>query len=416
MNNDLSQAETSAFGAAADVAHMMGIVSIALAVDGDAQLRQALRQSAHCTSDESLTLNLPRAPAALVIEPSGVLRPIRTTGAIAGVDLEALISAHPELRKLVPDAQGETGPVAQSLFESFFRPGRLPSRESFEAVLRWGPLIEAPAYRLVARASARLDKWRASALREADAGVVKPAGLISFYFALAHTMAHLTLVCSEHGAGPWLADMAQSFWWTNWTPSFPLVRERTLWLAAAAAKSAAAFGADVVDGYVRAMSDCRHVYKLFDALFGLAAIALTDDHLLGPITDVVSAAQDACVSRITTGAEQAPWMFASAKSLLRRWADDRSVDPAVLRQLGWDTGAGPGLATRQAFRLDPSDIDARNHVLGFSVLPAILQAPPGWHYPRRAPPQSPLLPQRHELAGLLTRAWGAGPAVGQTLH
>jgi hypothetical protein len=414
--NAVTQADTSAFDAAADVAHLMGIVSIALGVEGDTRLQKALRQSARRRSDEALVLQLPGAPAALVIDPGGVLRPIRTTRATEGVRLEALVAQNPELQRRVANVIAKTGPAAQTLFETFFLPGALPSRSTFDAVYRWGPLIEGPAYRFIARAASRLDEWRASALREAASTATAPETVISFYSALSHTIGHLTLLCADPGAGPWLAGMARSFEWTSWTPTFPLVRERTVWLAAAAAKSAAAFGPEVVDGYVRAMTDSRHVYKLFDALFGLAAIALADDHFLGPVTEVITAAQDACVSRITTGAEQAPWMFRSAIGLLRRWADDRSADPAALRRLGWDAGDRSSLATRQAFRLDPSDTDARGQVLGFAALPAIMQAPPGGHYPRRAPLQSPLLPQRHELAGILTRAWGSAPAVGETIH
>lgn len=411
--NAVTRAESSAFDAAADVAHMMGLVSIAFALEGDGQLRGALRESAGCNPDRSLRLQLPGAIAALEIGPGGVLQPTRTNQRIR---LEDVLSDDPELQKRLTDAIAKAGPAAQTHFEAFLQPGRLPSRSAFDAVLRWGPLVEGPAYRFITGAASRLDGWRASALDEATKGAEATESVTSHYFALSHSVAHLTLLCTDPGARPWLADMAASFEWTSWTPSFPLVRERTLWLAAAAAKSAAAFGAEVIDGYVQAMIDSRHVYKLFDALFGLAAVALTDDHLLGPITDVVTGARDACVSRVTAGADQAPWMFASAISLLRRWADDRRADHAVLRQLGWDAGDGPGLATRQAFRLDPSDIDARGHVLGFDALPAIMQAPPGWHYPRRVPLQSALLPRAHELAGILTRAWGGGPTAGQTVH
>lgn len=58
----------------------------------------------------------------------------------------------------------------------------------------------------------------------------------------------LALVASSNEARPWLADMANSFVWENWTPSFVLLRERTFWLAAIAARSAAAFGESVVEG------------------------------------------------------------------------------------------------------------------------------------------------------------------------
>jgi hypothetical protein len=36
--------------------------------------------------------------------------------------------------------------------------------------------------------------------------------------------------------------MADQFVWEQWTPTFALVRERTIWLAARAARLAAAFG------------------------------------------------------------------------------------------------------------------------------------------------------------------------------
>ncbi|MDB5482802.1 MAG: hypothetical protein JWO83_3855, partial [Caulobacteraceae bacterium] len=343
-------------------------------------------------------------------------RPLRTSKATHAPSLEALVAAHSELDRRVRAAYVKAEPAAQALLKDFFLPGNLPSRPAFEAVIRWGPLIEAPAYRFAARASSTLDTWRNSALSDASNGVSPRESVISFYYPLVHSMAHLSVLSSEVGAGAWLADMALSFEWTNWTPSFPLVRERTVWLAAAAAKSAAAFGPDVVDRYLRALADNRHVYKVFDALFGLASIALAHDPTLAPITKAITAAEDASISRIGVGAEQAPWMFRSAIGMLQRWADDRSADPLALRQLDWDSDASVGLATQQAFRLNPSDIDVRGQVLGFGVLPAIMQAPPGAHYPQHSPLRSPLLPQGHELAGILTRAWGASAKILQTIH
>lgn len=408
--------DISTLSAAADVAQLVETVSIALAVETDAELRNTLRQSADCPPDQSLILQLPNVPAALEITPGGVLHPRRTSRTTEAVQLETLVMADPELNGRVTDACEKTKAPVQALFEAFFLPGSLPSRSAFEAVFRWAPLIEAPAYRFVARASSTLDAWRDSALGDAANGVSPREAVIALYYPLNHSMAHLTMLTSEPGAGPWLAGMAQSFDWITWTPSFPLVRERTVWLAAAAAKSAAAFGPDVVDRYLRVVTDSRHVYKTFDALFGLASIALAHDQVLAPITKAVVAAQDTSVDRITTGAGHAPLMFRSAITLLRRWADDRKADPVALRQLGWDSAASLGLATHQAFRLDPSDIDARGQVLGFGALPAIMQASREWHYPRRSPPLSPLLPQRHELAGILTRAWGPSSKVRQTVH
>jgi hypothetical protein len=410
-----SKVELAAEAAGADVAQLIMIVSLALAVEADVELREMLRYSSHCP-DGALILQLSTVPAALEIGPGDLLRPLRTNGTTGAPQLEVLVASNSELGARIAEACAKTEPSVRALLTSLFLPGSLPSRSTFEAVYRWAPLIEAPAYRFVARASSTLDAWRGAALREAANGPLPPESVISLYYPLVHSAAHLTLVSSDLGAGEWLADMARSFEWINWTPSFPLTRERTVWLAAAAAKSAAAFGPEVVEAYLRALADSRHAYKVFDALLGLASIALAHDRVLAPITKAIAAAQEASISRMTAGAEQAPWMFRSALGLLQRWEDDRSADPVALSQLGWDAGASVGLATRQALRLDPSAIDARGQVLGFGALPAILQARAGEHYPRRSPLRSPLLPGHQELAGLLTRAWGAAPRVPRTIH
>jgi hypothetical protein len=81
-------------------------------------------------------------------------------------------------------------------------------------------------------------------------------------------------IASSPAAGPWLAEMASSFTWKEWTPAFVLSREKTLWLMAAAAKSAAAFGEPVLDRYLGKLSRLDHPVKSFDALLGLVAIGL----------------------------------------------------------------------------------------------------------------------------------------------
>ncbi len=401
-----SKAELAAADAGDDVGQLIAIVSLALAVEADVSLRERLRQATDCPPDQALILQLPTVPAALEIDPGGLLRPLRTDRNTGAPRLETLLSADSRLRERVAEACAKAEPSARALLTSFFLPGSLPSRSTFEAVCRWAPLVETLADRFAARASSTLDAGRSAALGEAASGPLPADSVTSLYYPLIHSAAHLTLISSDPGAGRWLADMARSFEWTNWTPSFPLTRERTVWLAAAAAKSAAAFGPDVIEPYLHALAEGRHAYKVFDTLFGLTSIALAHDRVLTPIAKAIAAAQDASVGRITAGAEQAPWMFRSALALLQRWEDDRSTDPVAARRLGWDAGARVGLATRQALRLDPSVIDARGQVLGFAALPAIMEARPGEHYPWRSPLRSPLLPGHQELAGLLTRAWG----------
>jgi len=77
----------------------------------------------------------------------------------------------------------------------------------------------------------------------------------------------------------WLSDMATSFPWLNWTPSFALVRERVMGLTIRAGWAAAAFGEPVVEKYLKVLGDRRALLQRFDAALGLTAIALRQPRL-----------------------------------------------------------------------------------------------------------------------------------------
>ena len=73
---------------------------------------------------------------------------------------------------------------------------------------RWGPLIERPAYHFRARAVGELDSWHASALVEAQEDIRDRETVLEKYYALTHTVAHLTLLCS----GPSAEDRPKTKW------------------------------------------------------------------------------------------------------------------------------------------------------------------------------------------------------------
>ena len=155
-----SKLDIPTLSAAAAVGQLVGTVSIALAVEGDAGLRNYFGSLRTARQINPLILQLPNLPTA----PGGVLRPRRASKKTETPQLETLIAVDSELRGRVTDACARTETAAQPLLEAFFLPGSLPSRSALEAVFRWGPLIEAPVYRFVARASSTLDAWRGSAL------------------------------------------------------------------------------------------------------------------------------------------------------------------------------------------------------------------------------------------------------------
>src|SRR5258708_11420213 len=74
------------------------------------------------------------------------------------------------------------------------------------------------------------------------------------YWVAMHAMANTILLSSAPEANPWLSGMAKRIQWILWTPTIPLLRERTLWLAACVARSAIPFGHRGVEKYLRLVS------------------------------------------------------------------------------------------------------------------------------------------------------------------
>jgi hypothetical protein len=71
-------------------------------------------------------------------------------------------------------------------------------------------------------------------------------------------------------------------------------------------------------------------------------------------------------------------------------------------------GSLGGLGTREAFRVDPTDVDESGEMIGFSALPHILSTKKvPFHYPPRPRAYAPLLPALEEMPELLRRAWTA---------
>ena len=80
---------------------------------------------------------------------------------------------------------------------------------------------------------------------------------LRWYWDHVHALSHMTLLATSAEPTAWLLDMAKSFEWHTWTPSFPLVRERMFRLALRGAWVAARFGPHLVDRYLRAIHERR---------------------------------------------------------------------------------------------------------------------------------------------------------------
>lgn len=276
-------------------------------------------------------------------------------------------------------------------------------------------MVERPAYRFCARVIGLLETWRDAALREPDVGPAT-GSTVERYYGLLHTMTHLTLLTSSPGAGQWLRDMAKTFTWINWTPTFPLVRERTVWLAAGAARSAAVFGAEVVPFYLKALAEARHPMKVFDALFGLVAIACAEEDAFETIVEGIVRQKRAASDHPMPGQIYSDMAYQTAAESLRVWADGSGPPAHILARLNWRADGQGSLATREALTLDPTDLGTSGEMIGLAALPAVMRSPRPHHFPICSNGASPLLPRRWEMRLMLRRAWAPGLGLAATTH
>ena len=391
-------------------------LAFAITVEQDVQLHSRIRSFARVHASDPLMVLLPESDAWLKIDtgrPATVLR--APVPGLVQVNLDEAANQDGALRTDLMTATNRTKATSQALqlLTPLFDADQVPNREQVGILSKWAPAIERVAYRFCALTVVLLDRLRPALV----VGLNEPGGpaenrLIE-YWNLAHTMGHLTLLASPRDAHPWLSGLANSFEWLNWTPTFPLLRERTLWLSAVAARCAIAFGEDTIDRYLATFSRAEHPIKSFDALFGLLAIALDQESIAAHVV--------AEIQRIRRGPSHHAAHFDALVETMTATAVNVLRDPASARihfdqigSLGMDrqSRATGGLLTPAALRQDPTEILVSGEMLGLLALPTFVGAPAQTYYPVSSTPTFgvPLAP--HEIASLFGRAWapeGSGP-------
>ncbi len=201
-------------------------------------------------------------------------------------------------------------------------PSHVASCREIDALLPLAPAIEQIAYKTAASLAVTLDLVRPHLLTALDEGDALRPGVLADYWQRIHAMGQCVLLASDPAARPWLNELARQFSWKNWTPTFTLLRERTTWLAACAARSAVAFGEPVIEAYLDALQRATHPFKIFDVLFGLSAIALADPRL-APAIAAEPRRSRRFVTVFASFAGYAERMFEDALSLIEdraKWA------------------------------------------------------------------------------------------------
>jgi hypothetical protein len=361
--------------------------------------------------DATICISLPRSFGWLTLG-SGCPVVRRTPDrAYPQVDTDELIAANPGLSAQMRAAAARTGAVdiAAAWLAEVFEPGRSPLRRDLLELWRWAPILEHVAYRFSARCVVWLDSIRRETLGKCDAGCADADASSRRYWDGALTLAHATLLASSREATPWLSDMAASFTWHSWTPSFPLFRERSLWMAAVAAKSAIAFGPSVVDRYLETLERARSPMRVLDSLFGLTALAL-DVRDLG---DHIAAELRAREPRSDGGydAQMIARAYASALSVIGNpEVGVREVTESGL--LGADSARDDGgLFTDVMMNCDPGAFLPSGQVLGLAALPLLINVEPETFYAATPARRKAAAPREGEIGQLLRRAWASGQRV-----
>ena len=205
---------------------------------------------------------------------------------------EALMRGRPPRGEKVVELKAlTTAPPLVETYRAAYQPALLAARRSmstlaveadgvsaraFDEVARWAPVLGVRAYRQSVLIQMAFDQTRRALLDSASAPSLRR------YWERVHLLSHLTLLGVLPEPRGWLTDMAQSFSWQNWTPSFPLVRERILRLAVRGAWASARFGASLAEPYLKTLEG-GPLLRAFDGVLGLVSIALLANQECRPI-------------------------------------------------------------------------------------------------------------------------------------
>jgi len=413
MNNtqtrDRNSTARAILGGKAHDTEIARVLAVALAMGADCGLKETLRGLSGAPAGSAFAVSQPNGSGWLTVEVNRVVAGRHRPQGLALVEEHALRACGPAIARTMADALSQSTALADAakLVRPLLGPAEVPSRQEFAALLPWTPALEQIAYKTAASIAVTLDLLRPYILTSLRAREPVQPELLRQYWQRMHSAAQFYLLASDVAAGHWLGEMAGQFNWINWTPTFTLLRERTTWLAACAARSAAAFGEPVIQRYLSSLGRASHPFKAFDALFGLTAIALGHPGLTRSI------AREIHLLRRLAGGDSSSTIlqiYDDALDLIEGTADWAGSDAGEIKALGWQAGGRAGLATKAALRTDPAIVTQSGHLLGFIVLPTVFATPVAHFNPIR---RSALGTRQSTPTGVieevLRAAWGSAP-------
>lgn len=404
-----------------DANDMLARLSCGLAIAQSAALHVKLRERAGAGDGAPLLVQLPESSAWLKLRPDQATQVCRAPQAgVAQISMTESLREGDVIWQDLLLATTQTGAQNQAfaLLSAAFDPERSPSAAQMASLLEWSPVIDRAAYRYFTRGAEMLgqlrSRLRASWTAEAD----HPGREFLEYWGFLHAIADVAMFASSPEAAGWLTDMAKTFVWRTWTPSFALIRERTLWLAAVAARAATAFGDGVADDYVSALGRADHPVKSFDALFGLVAIGLTHPRRAGDLAREIERTALFLAHRDLPDSAYVRPMLSTALLTLR---DPASATKVLASTPGLAEAFCPtprGLMGGRTSRRDPTEVLPTGHIIGLLALPRIVGVDGPSFYPVDPARQGALKASPLQVREVLRRAWSAdgAPRRERVLH
>jgi hypothetical protein len=400
-----------------DVDEVVARLACALTVAASASFQSDIRRFAGVPDDTTFVARLPSSHCWVLVSekaPAGLVR--QPPPGIALVDLDIPLAVGGPLRTALEKASdAEEGfQLAYGLLTPVFDATAPKTRAQVADLIPWAPTFEQLAVRISTRAVTLADALRKDMLAGLELQTPEAELRVREYAGLLRMMGDLQLLASDDGARPWLEGMAKSFQWQQWTPSWPLVRERVTSGIPAAAWAVQAIGPAIIDDYLDALVRSSHAMVVFDALFGLVALALSSPADARVITSEIKsrrgfirtpvAAENALVDGLVGAAVE---VITAPDKTKRQLADAVGfrgpLEPArflphVLAK------------TREHDTADP--LVGALTPLAFAVLPVIFEGERSDAYPEEAMDH---LPTQH-IADAVRRAWGVGSRPRPVVH
>jgi hypothetical protein len=401
-----------------DAQELVARLACVLTLASDSVLQAGVRGLAGVRAGSPIAARLPASKAWLVLTeaaPTAIMR--QPPPLIPKIELDDPFAEGGPLRAdlLAATEAAHSFQEAYELLMPIFNPPAPVTRAMMTELLPWAPAFEYSALRILTHSVMLLDTLRPPLLVEVNAGSKGLEPRLQEYAGLLRTAADLQLFVADEGARPWLNEMAHSFEWRHWTPSWQFTRERVVDVLPAAAWSVRAFGPGVVDDYLSALLRSAHPMQVFDALFGLVALALSTPGSAQAIATEIRARKAFIDTLIEGETDRVAWMATSALEVI-------AEPEAAVRRLTADgflgDPAAPGPLLRRLLVVardhDPVEpLQGDRTPLALSALPLIFATDRAAGYPDAAAPS---------LAGTtiverLQRAWiPASARVRQVVH